>query len=478
MFVHGRRCRALPQQFPREKELQNRAAQREASERFNLSRLQDEYGFVQWQPLLEEVFSRNFTDDDVFYVRAPDYMRRLQSMLLHFQRRVVHNALLLLFARDSLWELVDATALASDAGGGGGDGGGDGGGVGVGVGAGAGAGGAGGRYWPGFCARVTVSLFARAASALYLRQISPPGYPEQSCTSGAPPSRRSGSALRLRVNALFPGVLCVTSNDDDDDDIVVVAKHRWPKVHVDPENFFNNVISRYRQMRKIPHDILENPVSEKKWAYPFVVNAFYVRSINSMVIPLAVLTQPTFRADVPRYVPHATVGLLLAHEMVHAFDLAGIAHGADGAPADWFSAPARLRLEARLDCVARQYAAAFTRQVAFLGSSVDVQNMADIAALQVAHSAWRAALAATPDGPDARLPHINLSTRQLFFVAAAQSYCSSLTPEEYIVLVEVDHHTPYPERINGMMMNSPAFAEAFKCPVGSPMNPEKKCAIW
>lgn len=33
-------------------------------------------------------------------------------------------------------------------------------------------------------------------------------------------------------------------------------------------------------------------------------------------------------------------------------------------------------------------------------------------------------------------------------------------------------------RINGIVMNSPEFAEAFRCSVGSKMNPPKKCKTW
>jgi predicted metalloendopeptidase len=91
------------------------------------------------------------------------------------------------------------------------------------------------------------------------------------------------------------------------------------------------------------------------------------------VIPLAVLTQPYFRADIPRYIPYATIGVIFAHEMLHAFDLTGITYDASGDHSEWFSPESLLRLEARLDCVARQYAATFWKKVIFMGANIDVQ---------------------------------------------------------------------------------------------------------
>jgi hypothetical protein len=91
------------------------------------------------------------------------------------------------------------------------------------------------------------------------------------------------------------------------------------------------------------------------------------------VIPLAVLTQPYFRADVPRYIPYATIGVIFAHEMLHGFDLTGIGYDAEGEATDWFSRESLVRLEARLDCVARQYAATFRKKVSFMGANIDVQ---------------------------------------------------------------------------------------------------------
>lgn len=39
-------------------------------------------------------------------------------------------------------------------------------------------------------------------------------------------------------------------------------------------------------------------------------------------------------------------------------------------------------------------------------------------------------------------------------------------------------YAPNNFRLNVPLMNIPEFSEAFKCPIGSPMNPMKKCQLF
>ncbi len=71
-----------------------------------------------------------------------------------------------------------------------------------------------------------------------------------------------------------------------------------------------------------------------------------------------------------------------------------------------------------------------------------------------------------------------LSHDQLFFVAFAQSWCSVYSPEFEKMLVMSNPHSPPKQRVNGPLVNLPEFHQAFACPAGKPMRPEKQCEVW
>lgn len=59
-----------------------------------------------------------------------------------------------------------------------------------------------------------------------------------------------------------------------------------------------------------------------------------------------------------------------------------------------------------------------------------------------------------------------------------QVWCSVRTPESSHEGLITDPHSPSRFRVIGTVSNSREFAEHFGCPLGSPMNPPKKCEVW
>ncbi|VDO49166.1 unnamed protein product [Haemonchus placei] len=77
-----------------------------------------------------------------------------------------------------------------------------------------------------------------------------------------------------------------------------------------------------------------------------------------------------------------------------------------------------------------------------------------------------------------RLPGVNLTHDQLFFLNYAQIWCGTMNDKEAVRKLRTSEHSPGPIRVKGPLSNSLDFANAFNCPVGSPMNPRHKCRVW
>lgn len=57
-------------------------------------------------------------------------------------------------------------------------------------------------------------------------------------------------------------------------------------------------------------------------------------------------------------------------------------------------------------------------------------------------------------------------------------WCNANRPEYAKSTQKFDPHSPNRLRVIGAVSNTNDFSKAFKCPKGSPMNPDDKCNIW
>ncbi|KAJ3205582.1 Endothelin-converting enzyme 2 [Entophlyctis luteolus] len=108
------------------------------------------------------------------------------------------------------------------------------------------------------------------------------------------------------------------------------------------------------------------------------------------------------------------------------------------------------------------------------------ENIADNGGVARAFEAWRSERAGEGGGKkNAKLPGLDeYSEEQLFFIGYGQHWCENRQPEALLSRLFTDSHSPAEWRVNGVALNSQEFSKAFKCPVGSRMNPIEKCKIW
>lgn len=101
-------------------------------------------------------------------------------------------------------------------------------------------------------------------------------------------------------------------------------------------------------------------------------------------------------------------------------------------------------------------------------------NGEDIAdsGLAQAYAAWRHTVSLKNDGDDSvhaesRLPGLDYTDEQLFFIAFARVWETLARPATAVVRVRTDPHSPPYYRVMGTLRNMKEFHEAFKCKSGS-----------
>ncbi|CAD6192583.1 unnamed protein product [Caenorhabditis auriculariae] len=209
------------------------------------------------------------------------------------------------------------------------------------------------------------------------------------------------------------------------------------------------------------------------------VNAFYSPTKNAIAFPAAILQPPFFDASFPKALNYGSIGAVIGHEITHGFDDTGRQFDQIGNLRDWWDNTTTTKFTERAQCIIDQYQSV---EIAGTGLSINGkltqgENIADNGGVKQAFKAYKRYL--EKHGAEARLPGLeNVTNEQLFFLGYAQVWCGSKTVETKQLLLLTDPHSPETARVNVVLSNQPEFAEAFKCPAGSPMNPTQRCVVW
>jgi putative endopeptidase len=217
------------------------------------------------------------------------------------------------------------------------------------------------------------------------------------------------------------------------------------------------------------------PVDRREWSMtPPTVNAYYSAAMNDINIPAGILQPPFYdpaRDDAPNY---GAIGAVIGHEMTHGFDDHGSQFDGHGNLVDWWTPADEAEFKRRTACIADEYSTfPAAGGLAVNGRLTLGENTADNGGLRIAYLAYEASRTGktgrTLDG---------LTPEQRFFVGFAQVWCSNTTPEAERQHVLTNPHSPGRYRVDGTVVNSPEFQQAFQCKTGSPMAPEKRCRVW
>ena len=218
------------------------------------------------------------------------------------------------------------------------------------------------------------------------------------------------------------------------------------------------------------------PYDRNEWEMmSFTVNAYYNPSANNIALPAGILEVPFFGADRGIAANLGGIGLVIGHELTHGFDDQGAQFDADGNLKNWWQEQDKTKFDGKGTCVADQYSSFEAAPKSFVQGRLTLgEDIADLGGAKMGFSAYRT----LRKGADKQYVADGFTEDQQFFIGLAQSWCDKDRPAEIQRRLAVDPHAPPRFRVYGALRNLPEFAAAFNCPLGTPMHPQKACAVW
>ncbi|KAL0978496.1 hypothetical protein UPYG_G00171240 [Umbra pygmaea] len=241
--------------------------------------------------------------------------------------------------------------------------------------------------------------------------------------------------------------------------------------------YFQNVMQYYNFSARVTADQLRKTPNRDQWSMtPPTVNAYYSPTKNEMVLPAGILQAPFYNRSLPKALNFGGIGVVIGHELTHAFDDQGREYDKDGNLRSWWKNSSVEAFKKQTKCMVEQYSNYSINKELLNGKHTLGENIADNGGLKAAYKAYVNWIA--KNGEEASLPALGMTNHQLFFVGFAQVWCSVRTPESSHESVITDPHSPPRYRVIGSVSNSHEFSEHFGCKANAPMNPRHKCELW
>ncbi|XP_075144762.1 uncharacterized protein LOC142219878 [Haematobia irritans] len=208
----------------------------------------------------------------------------------------------------------------------------------------------------------------------------------------------------------------------------------------------------------------------------------YIYPENLIKVPIAIL-QPYYLWSnlYPNALKYATLGFLISHELIHGFDEEGRYVNANGNYFDWWEESGKMEFKILVDCLRQQYQKFVYNGHHLKSFDSQSQNIADNGGIRLAYEAyqnWYDSMQSQLNMDSEIMPRLNYTSRQLFFIAYGQLWCSSTHPYLQNFLTANDDHTPYRFRVIGPLTNLWEFSFAFQCTSLDKMNPLSKCSVY
>ncbi|KAF5280977.1 hypothetical protein FQR65_LT14901 [Abscondita terminalis] len=208
------------------------------------------------------------------------------------------------------------------------------------------------------------------------------------------------------------------------------------------------------------------------------VNAFYNLAENTINLPAGILQGMMFDVERPQAMNYGSIGFIIGHELTHGFDDMGKQINTEGELQNWWTEKTSDEYMRKAECIVNQYSNYTYKKLNLTLNGIITlgENIADNGGAKVAYETYQSWL--NENGDDKCLPNLNFTHNQLFWIALANTWCTSERDAQLKMEMLTAVHPPAYFRVIGVVSNSKHFANDFQCALGSAMNPVKKCTFW
>jgi putative endopeptidase len=251
----------------------------------------------------------------------------------------------------------------------------------------------------------------------------------------------------------------------------------YDNVKIEKENYFENVVALRQNDYQFDLEKLNKAPDKNEWhTTPATVTAYYNPPMNEIVFPAGILQFPYFDLHADDAINYGGIGMVIGHELTHAFDDQGAQYDKDGNVKNWWTDEDYSKFKAKTKLIIDRYSTYTVLDSLHLKGALTVgENTADNGGISIAYDAFKM----TKQEQDTT--RINGYTPdQRFFMSVARIWRVKTRDEYLRNYIKNDPHSPPMWRVNGPLMNFTPFYEAFDVQPGD-VNykpAEERIKIW
>lgn len=251
----------------------------------------------------------------------------------------------------------------------------------------------------------------------------------------------------------------------------------YSNVKIARNTYFENMVSASAADYQFHLAKLDKPVDKAEWFTTTpTVTAYNNPTANEIVFPAGILQAPYFDNNADDALNYGGIGMVIGHEITHTFDDQGAQYDKDGNLKNWWTKEDYAQFKSRIQQVINLYNTYTVLDGLHVNGAMTVgENTADIAGIAVAYDAFKM----TEQGKgnekiDGYTPD------QRFFISIAKIWRVKMKDEFLRLWINNNPHSPPNWRVNGPLMNTTPFYEAFNVKPGDKMflAPKDRITIW